>query len=126
MLDFLSTQASTSHMMPWSFLFATALIASALDAFSRRLFGPVVMTTWFFGLSVAASLGGWSIPELTAGAICLVTPHLLICSVSVRARSSKASKKPAPAEVIAAESPAPQPFEFQKPKLVSKQDRRAA
>ena len=85
MFDFLSTQADTGYMLPWSFLFATALIASALDAFAKRLFHPVVLTTWFFGLSVCAALGSWSIPELTAGAICLMTPHFLICSFAARA-----------------------------------------
>jgi len=86
MFDLFSSQASTGYMVPWSFLFATALVASALDAFAKRLFNPVVMTAWFFGLTVAGSIGAWTIPELAAGAICLVTPHLLICNFAARSR----------------------------------------
>ena len=116
--------ADAGYMMPWSFLFATALIASALDAFARRLFHPVVLTTWFFGLAVCASIGSWSIVELTAGAICLMTPHFLICSFA--ARSAEAKSAPAPvtkreadpeperAETFALETPTPVSKETQK------------
>jgi hypothetical protein len=77
------------HYVPWTFLFAAALLASAVDAFARRAFHPVVMCVWFFGLTLSGAAGGWSVPEYTAGLICLVTPHMLICVVGARASRSK-------------------------------------
>jgi hypothetical protein len=121
MLDFLTTTNAHGELMPWSFLFATALIASALDAFSRRLFNPVVLTAWFFGLTVCASIGSWSIPELTAGAICLMTPHFLICSFAARLHASKADPVTAPAQPQEQHAEVEEPaFEFRRPKPVAK------
>ena len=126
MLDFLASQNANGDLMPWSFLFATALIASALDAFSRRLFNPVVLTAWFFGLTVCASIGSWSIPELTAGAICLITPHLLICSVSNRVRATREAStqqtisNPANSQTENLAEPHQPAFEFRRPKPVAK------
>lgn len=120
MLDFLANSNANTDLMPWSFLFATALIASALDAFSRRLFNPVVLTAWFFGLTVSASLGAWSIPELTAGAICLITPHLLICSVSARIRAVRATPQLVGPAVKEPHSDHQESFEFRRPKPVAK------
>ena len=129
MLELFTSQASTGYMVPWSFLFATALIASALDAFSKRPFNPVVMTAWFFGLTVAGSIGAWSIPELAAGAICLVTPHLLICSIAGRSRQGRASEAVGlvGAGVLdGAEHPAPLSFDADDAELQPERERRAA
>lgn len=124
-IDPLLAQASGSYMMPWSFLFATALIASALDAFSRRLFHPVVMTTWFFGLAVCASMGSWSITELSAAAVCLMTPHFLICSFGARAANARRQSQPETAGGLPDTHP-PEPFVLQTPRPVAKTRRRAA
>ncbi len=131
MLDFLTNATASGELMPWSFLFATALIASALDAFSRRLFNPVVMTAWFFGLTVCASIGSWTIPELTAGAICLMTPHLLICSFSARIHAARtAPAHTGPTKPESASDQHEPAFEIRRPKPVtratSKPVRRAA
>ena len=121
MLDFLASANAHGELMPWSFLFATALIASALDAFSRRLFNPIVLTAWFFGLTVCASIGSWSIPELTAGAICLMTPHFLICSFAARLHASKAATASVPAQPQELHASHDEPaFEFRRPKPVAK------
>jgi hypothetical protein len=128
--DYFLTGIDAGYMMPWSFLFATALIASALDAFSRRLFHPVVLTTWFFGLAVCASLGSWSIAELTAGAICLMTPHLLICSIATRTAAARSVPVPQPESAepggLRSDQKDPEPFVLHPPKPVSKPKRRAA
>lgn len=100
MISMLASQSAMGYMVPWSFLFATALVASALDAFAKRPFNPVVMTAWFFGLTVAGSMGAWSIPEIAAGAICLLTPHLLICSVASRSERVGDSESFALAEAV--------------------------
>lgn len=129
MFDLFSSQASTGYMVPWSFLFATALIASALDAFAKRPFNPVVMTAWFFGLTVAGSIGAWTIPELAAGAICLITPHLLICSFAARSRREQESDGMLLAEVgvpAGGELPEPLSFDADEAVLETERERRAA
>ncbi len=125
MIDLLANNADAGYMLPWSFLFATALIASALDIFSRRLLHPVVVTTWFFGLSVGAALGSWSIPELTAATICLMAPHVLICSFAARTANAKREVADPPAPSSQA-SDTRDTFVLQPPKPVSKPERRAA
>ena len=129
MFDLFSAQASTGYMVPWSFLFATALVASALDAFAKRPFNPVVMTAWFFGLTVAGSIGAWTIPELAAGAICLITPHLLICSFAARSQREQDSDEVQFAEAgvpASGELSVPLSFDADEAGLETERERRAA
>lgn len=84
----LINQMPTEAYIPWSFLFAAALLASGVDFFARRTFNPVVLCVWFFGLTFSGLVGGWGVTEFTAAMICLATPHLLVCSFSARGRSS--------------------------------------
>lgn len=83
----LFTGLPVEHYVPWSFLFATALLATGVDAFTRRPFNPVVLCLWFFGLAFSGSFGAWGVTEIAAGVIILVTPHLLICTFSGRGRT---------------------------------------
>ncbi|USN98232.1 MAG: hypothetical protein H6810_08575 [Phycisphaeraceae bacterium] len=94
----LASSLSVGHFVPWSFLFATALLATGVDAFARRAFNPVVLCVWFFGLAFCGAVGGWGVPELVAGMICLATPHMLICTFAGRARASHAREDQTPME----------------------------
>lgn len=77
------------HFVPWTFLFATALLATGVDAFARRPFNPVVLCVWFFGLAFSGAVGGWGVVELAAGTICLATPHMLVCTFSGRVKAAR-------------------------------------
>jgi hypothetical protein len=78
------------HYIPWSFLFATALLATGVDAFSRRLFNPVTVSVWFFGVAFAAAVGAWGLPQISAALICLSVPHVLISLYATRAQARRA------------------------------------
>ena len=116
----LITGLPVEHYVPWSFLFATALLATGVDAFTRRPFNPVVLCLWFFGLAFSGAVGAWGVTEIAAGVIILLTPHLLICTFSGRARAVRGAEEadsvspstelaPAPHDDVEPPIPLPEP-----------------
>ena len=79
MTEGLTDAIPLSTYAPWAFLFASALLATCVDTFSRRMFHPVVVCVWFFSLAFSGSLGGWGPLPLAAGVVVLVAPHILVC-----------------------------------------------
>ncbi len=84
----LINQMPAEAYIPWSFLFAAALLASGVDLFARRAFNPVVLCVWFFGVAFSGLVGGWGATEFAAAMVILATPHLLVCSFSAKSRSA--------------------------------------
>jgi len=84
MLEELSSTLPLETYIPWSFLFASALLATSVDAFAKRPFNPVTVCVWFFGLTFSGTLGAWGLADHAAAFVCLLTPHLLISMIAPR------------------------------------------
>jgi hypothetical protein len=84
MLDSLNSALPLDTYVPWAFLFASALLATCVDAFAKRPFNPVTVCIWFFGVTFGGSLGDWGLADHTAAVVCLIAPHLLISFIAPR------------------------------------------
>lgn len=93
MLNGFNSTLPIDTFIPWAFLFASALLATCVDAFARKPFNPVTVCVWFFGVTFSGTLGDWGLSDQAAAVVCLISPHLLISVVAPRL----ARPEPAPA-----------------------------
>jgi hypothetical protein len=63
------------QLTAWSFVFATSLLGAFVGASNRRLFSPVHMAMWFFGIAIGAWIGGWGAMTIYTALTCMVGPY---------------------------------------------------
>lgn len=100
MLNGFNSTLPIDTFIPWAFLFASALLATCVDAFARKPFNPVTVCVWFFGVTFSGTLGDWGLTDQAAAVVCLISPHLLISVVAPRLTKTMAAAPAEPAEGV--------------------------
>lgn len=107
MRTLLDIVAQLEPSLAWCAVLSTALFSCALDLQARRLFHPVTVALWAFGIATAAWIGGWGMPQINTAVVFLAATHAsLMIGTRARAASDRAAPEAAASTEVSADTTA--------------------